>query len=124
MRYRNQIQRGNDSEIAAAMNQSEMVAETVGTTYGSKCETKASGWAANQFFFQNSSVLRYIEGKDESKGSTAVREGNVRDVVGVRGYTTALGSPLWHGIPSSDIGRTHRIRNVKSAGFKAMSCLP
>ena len=33
VRYRNQKQFGSDSEIAAAITQFEMVAETVGTTY-------------------------------------------------------------------------------------------
>ena len=76
------------------------------------------GWQTKDSF-QNSSELRYIKGKDEPKGSTAVREGNVRDVVGVRGYTTALGSPLWHGIPSSDIGRSSPDPKCKERGMQS-----
>ena len=38
-------------KLPLLMNQFEMVAETVGTKYGSKCETKASGWVADQKFF-------------------------------------------------------------------------
>ena len=44
-RYRSQIQNGNsDNEIAAAITQFTMAANTAGTTYGGKCQTKASGW--------------------------------------------------------------------------------
>ena len=44
-RYRSQVQNGNsDNEIAAAITQFNMAADTAGTTYGGKCETKASGW--------------------------------------------------------------------------------